>query len=972
MVSRLTVRYCLFLLFALSGFAGLIYESIWSHYLKLFLGHAAYAQTLVLCIFMGGMAIGAALAGNYSSRVRSPLLVYVLVEAILGLAALGFDFVFRSMQAWAYGSLLPALAAEPLVDLSKWTLGTLLILPQSVLLGATFPLITAAIVRLDSESAGNSLGWLYFTNSLGAAMGVLTSGFLLVDLVGLPGTILTGGLINFVLAALVYCIARSGPVQVMVASTGHAASVTGLNAQSRLLLWTAALTGTASFIYEIAWIRMLSLVIGSATHSFELMLSAFITGLALGSFYIRRRLDQGADCRSQLGWIQVTMGALALLTIPLYMLSFDALAAWMRAIQRSEEGYVAYTLFSHLLCFLLMLPATFLAGMTLPLITTALLRKGSGEGGIGRVYASNTLGSIAGVLLAVHLLMPGVGLRYTVICGALLDITLGIFLLAGPPRTPRWTIAIASALVCLVLAMALRTEFDPNVTGSGVFRHGESRQGGKSLFHADGKTATVDVFRSTDGIVSIATNGKVDAGIDIRGSATPDDHTMVLAALLPLAHHARIEDAAVIGMGSGRSTHALLHSRKLRSVDTIEIESAMVEGARQFGDYSRRAFEDPRHRIHIEDAKAYFARRQKQYDLILSEPSNPWVSGVASLFSTNFYEEVGRYLRPGGIFMQWIHLYEIDQALLATVINALSEHFGDYVAYVSNGADLLLLATKAGPLPPLDKAALRDRDLEPLWDHLDIRSVAALELRRIGSRASIAPWSRSIDVRANSDYFPVLDQGAAKQRFLGSRATVIHDFRAYAARLELGDAGVSSAVEPFDDYVPVALSNAAHSFAVSADAAGDPAGDAGIYNLRRDLWEVERDCASIVAAKVWFPALKAVVRLYAAYLPDPAASMIAARLRAARCLAVEPQARSWVDLLEGISQNNWKLTRDAALALLGSQKPGAEHEDFIVAELLLAELKIGGYPAARGRIADLDRRMLKKPVIAFLRANIGG
>jgi spermidine synthase len=263
-------RAALYALFALSGVAGLIYESIWSHYLKLFLGHAAYAQTLVLCIFMGGMAIGAGLAARWISRLRRPLLVYVAVEATLGAVALIFDPMFRGMQAWVFDSLLPQLETEWLVDLCKWGLGTALILPQSILLGTTFPLMSSAVVRLDAALAGRTLGWLYFTNSLGAAIGVLLSGFVLIDLVGLPGTIFTGGLINFVLAASVYLLARADRFWAATGDIPQALQSVYQGKGHLMLLWVAALTGLASFIYEIAWIRMLSLVIGAATHSFEL------------------------------------------------------------------------------------------------------------------------------------------------------------------------------------------------------------------------------------------------------------------------------------------------------------------------------------------------------------------------------------------------------------------------------------------------------------------------------------------------------------------------------------------------------------------------------------------------------------------------------------------------------------------------------------------------------------------------------
>ena len=204
----------LFLLFTVSGFAGLIYESIWSHYLKLFLGHAAYAQTLVLALFMGGMAVGAWLVSRFSARLANSLRGYALVEAVIGIAAIVFHPVFVATTDAAYDSLLPALGSDTGAAIVKWLLAAALILPQSVLLGATFPLMSGGLLRRHPERPGESLAMLYFTNSLGAAVGVLASGFVLIERLGLPGTIQAAGVLNLVLAAIVWFIApgqRSRP-----------------------------------------------------------------------------------------------------------------------------------------------------------------------------------------------------------------------------------------------------------------------------------------------------------------------------------------------------------------------------------------------------------------------------------------------------------------------------------------------------------------------------------------------------------------------------------------------------------------------------------------------------------------------------------------------------------------------------------------------------------------------------------------
>src|SRR3981189_1321728 len=272
-------RNVFFLLFPVSGFAGLISESIWSHYLKLFLGHAAYAQTLVLALFMGGMAIGSWLCSRWSQGWGNLLRGYAAAEALIGLAAFLFHPIFVATTDVAYASILPALGGEMSAALFKWTLAGLLILPQSILLGTTFPLMSAGLIRRYPAAPGESLAMLYFTNSFGASIGVLASGFVMIEKLGLPGTVQTAGALNLALAAIVWLLA-GGTEQPMRARPGAGRDSEGA-APFRFFLAVALLTGAASFVFEIGWIRMLSLVLGSSTHSFELILSAFLLGLAL-------------------------------------------------------------------------------------------------------------------------------------------------------------------------------------------------------------------------------------------------------------------------------------------------------------------------------------------------------------------------------------------------------------------------------------------------------------------------------------------------------------------------------------------------------------------------------------------------------------------------------------------------------------------------------------------------------------------
>ncbi|MGI9236395.1 MAG: fused MFS/spermidine synthase, partial [Woeseiaceae bacterium] len=531
-----------FFIFAISGFSGLIYESIWAHYLKLFLGHAAYAQSLVLIIFMGGMALGSWLASRFSARSKAPLLFYAGIELIVGVLALFFHDVFTTLMEAFYVSILPSMGSPIAGIILKWSAASILIVPQSILLGMTFPMMSAGIIRRFPDAPGGSIAMLYFTNSIGAAIGVLASGFWLIGLVGLPGTIITAGILNIALALTVWFLIRLDPSPGItpIPSEARADQDSSLK---RLFLVAAFITGAASFIYEISWIRMLSLVLGATTHSFELMLSAFITGLAFGGLWIKRRIDRIESPVRFSGYVQLIMGVLALLTIPVYVYSFEWMSWLIQTLDKTDAGYAGYSLASHAIALAVMVPTTFMAGMTLPLFTYVLIRRGHGESSIGQVYAVNTLGAIVGVLAAVHIGLPIFGLKSLILIGAMLDIGLGLVLLSREPKTKTRSTDLTAGALVGIGALALTIGFvsiDKGLLVSGVYRHGDTgaESDSKVIFYQDGKTASIALTVGSSGAVTLTTNGKPDAAIqfDPARPQTVDETTMVIAGTLPLAY----------------------------------------------------------------------------------------------------------------------------------------------------------------------------------------------------------------------------------------------------------------------------------------------------------------------------------------------------------------------------------------------------------------------------------------------------
>jgi spermidine synthase len=784
-----------YFIFALSGAAGLIYESVWSRYLALMVGHTAYAQVLVLGIFLGGMALGAVLSGLYSERFHDPLKFYALAELIVGLFGLAFHWMYTGASALAYEVIFPAVGTGPLLTLVKWTLAAFLILPQAVILGTTFPLMAAAVLRRAPDAPGRVLGSLYFSNNMGAAVGVLVAGFFLLAVGGLPGSVLTAAGINVFVAAIAYGLALRVPV-VHGAFSGvpEAAAVGERQATSnstaahltQLLLAVSFGTAAASFCYEIGWLRMLALVLGSATHTFEIMLSAFILGLALGSFWVRTRADSFADPIRALGVVQWIMGLTALATLPLYAETFGWTEWMLQAFARSEAGYLVHSLGKYGVSLAIMLPSTICAGMTLPLITRTLLVAGSGEKSIGAVYGANTIGSIVGVALAGLVILPLVGVRTLIMGGAILDMAIGVALLviAASAANRGRAVAYASAVlaVAFVLLVSVMPRVERQVLAVGVFRYGAVPDWMDEVrFYRDGRTATVSVYEtSAPRLVVIATNGKADGSLPVtwlsgcspgtaRMELSGDAATQMLGPLLTLAHAPSARRAAIIGHGTGMSGHYMLGDPRLEEVTTVEIEPQMIEGSRLFYPANARVFDDPRSKIVLEDARTFFAAGRTEYDAIFAAPSNPWMSGTSSLFTSQFYNHVKRHLSDTGVFGQWLQLYEIDDTLVLSVMAGIQEQFASYALFRTSGGDLLILASKRSEFPVPDWSLFESPAFASDFCHTDSLTVDDLEATRVADdvvfRSLLQDWKRT-----NSDFHPYLDLGADRARFENERA----------------------------------------------------------------------------------------------------------------------------------------------------------------------------------------------------------
>ena len=796
--------------FLLSGIAGLIYEVLWSRYLGLYVGHGAYAQVLVLGVYLSGIALGSVAISDVSKRLKDPLRWYAGAELALAVFGLVFHVTFVAATDWTYESVFPSVANASWVGSIRWAMAGALILPQAIILGMTFPLMAAGLVRRDSEHPGSGVAEAYMLNTLGGAVGVLLAGFVLIKAVGLPGTSVAAATLNAAAAALAWLALRrehkaSDDNRSAIAKEADGSLEPIQDGGTRLvplLLSVSFGTAVASFVYEIGWIRMLALVLGSATHSFELMLSAFILGIAIGAWAVRSTADRTGTPLRILGAVQVTMGLCALASLPIYLQSFGAVAGMVQSLSGQPDGYAIFNLGRYALCMIVMLPSTILAGATLPLIIGTLLRSGAGEQTIGRVYGLNTLGSVVGAGLAGLIGLPLLGLEGLITAGATLDVALGLVLLErsgvwdGTGRRPFFATGAFSLLMFVIISSVI--DFNPNLITSGVYRRGDSDQPAswRNLFYEDGRTATVSAHIGVaDGVVVLATNGKPDATLGPRWIGervdTLDDlpipqgrdfTTQALAPLIGLAHRPAARNVANIGHGSGITATSLLTSDAIERLVTIEIEPLMVEGSLVFLPANGPAFADPRISYVFDDAKSYFAYQKERFDLVVAEPSNPWVNGTASLFTVEFYRRITEFLSQGGILTQWMQIYELDDDLFLSVLAALDEVFPHYRVYLVGDADVAIVASLE-PLNAPDWSVVQSESFRSMTSSAPSFEPQHMDALLMFDQTTLRSLLER-DPPVNSDYRPILDLGAERTRFNQQAAEGAYSFA--ISRVDLG------------------------------------------------------------------------------------------------------------------------------------------------------------------------------------------
>jgi spermidine synthase len=741
--NRSWLREIALVCFFVSGASGLMYEVAWNRMLGLVFGNTVFATSTVLTSFMAGLALGSYLSGRYADRIRRSLTAYAFLEIGIGLYCFLIPLLINLVKG-IYLPLQRSLQLSPYpFTLVRFILCFLLLMIPATLMGATTPIFSRFYVR-RGERPGHGLGRVYAFNTFGAFLGVVLSGFFTIEHLGVRNTInaaVAGNITVAVACLLIDRVHAKAEVVKAQAPTEEIPEAPGLSKDRRLTLIVLMIglgtSGFAAMAYEVAWTRILAMIIGSSVYAFSIMLATFLVGIALGSFLFSMIAGKKSVSLIWFGAAELMIGFAAILMLPV----FERMPFYFVSIfEVFERNYAALELSKFLLCSMVMIVPTILLGSLFPMVTQICTRSFSELGRrIGTIYSVNTLGNIGGSFICGFILIPYIGIQNSVIFAAALNMAVGcaaLFFHQALKFKYRAMISGASVVMGVLCALVIPS-WDKMIISSGpsVYapqyaetKRGIEREKGISglgevlLYYREGVEATVAVRkRPKTGTVVMAINGKVDA------SNSGDMYTQLMLGHIPLLLNPDSKTAMVIGLGSGVTLGAAARY-PLTRIDCAEIEPAVVEASEFFKRENRDVLEDPRVNLVETDARNYLAVNQRRYDIIISEPSNLWLSGTANLFSLEFFQLCKERLTGDGMIIQWAHVYHMSSEDLKIVINTFRSIFPHTSIWYSILGDIFMLGSNEKLA--IDYLKLAERynipDVREDLQRLDIREPLAL------------------------------------------------------------------------------------------------------------------------------------------------------------------------------------------------------------------------------------------------------
>ncbi|HKC40171.1 MAG TPA: fused MFS/spermidine synthase [Gemmatimonadales bacterium] len=696
------------ILFFLSGATGLVYELLWVRVLYQSFGSTIQSVTTVVAAYMGGLGLGAWLFGRITDRSPRPAVLYGKLEIAIGAFGIISPLVL-GLAHWIYLGTAGALGLGSAASVAlRFGLAALVLLIPTTLMGGTLPVLTRALMGDDRGLLKPSLGRLYGLNTLGAMIGTALAGFVLIELVGVRASLWTTAAINLAIGAAAIVLGReqslADPGRKPGEDQGLPTSRDHLHNVALILL---ALTAFASLLDEIAWTRVLIMVVGGSTYAFTLILLVFLLGIGLGSIIVARRSAPRLDTAVNAALAQGLTGIGA----ALLFVFFGFLPSYIIAVFQVVDLGAAARLFLMGVAVgaVVLIPAIGM-GMTFPLLTDLTAREREARGAdVGAAYALNTLGSILGAVLTGFVLIVALGTQTTLRIGLIVNgiAALALAVLASrgiaegsaEDRRIRARVLTAGGLGTVALLAAVAApgwstrliDLGPTIYARQPMDQAARRRflehrGVRQLAFREGPNATVSVWEGETGR-SLRVNGKVDA------SDRGDMDTQIMIGLAPIVAHPGATSAFLIGQGTGVTTRVLAAVPGMTRVKVVEIEPAVLAMDSLFHAVNDRVLSRPNVHVVVDDARSALQLDRERYDVIVSEPSNPWIAGIATLYTPEFFRIAKARLSDDGVFCQWIQLYQLPLPIVAGIVRSLHQVFPHVNVWFGGTADLVVLAS---------------------------------------------------------------------------------------------------------------------------------------------------------------------------------------------------------------------------------------------------------------------------------------
>lgn len=632
----------LFIFFA-SGAAGLVYEVVWMRLLSLTLSVTVYAVSTVLCAFMAGLAIGAAIAGRMAERMRRPLYAYGLIEIVLGVVALAAPTILIHLQtlyAWVFDVTGHG---GPIFVLLRFFLAFGVLVIPSTLMGTTLPLLSKALI--DRESAvGRGAGTLYAVNTLGAVTGCSAAGFLLIPNLGLSSTNLLAAATS--IAAGVAAIAMSRRIEEHAAAPRPAPvvktpSLAGAGTHLGIAYAAIAVSGFTALGYEVLWTRALEQFTHNSTYAYTAMLATFLIGLGVGSAVAASWADRLKRPLFALGIVELLVAVSVVASLFLYS-NMDRVVPTLVDAAGGVGSWGRVILLIFLEASSVLLVTTFLFGVTFPLVARAVVDDvGSVASRIASAYAWNTLGSILGSLIVGFVAIPALGLVGSFYVLAAINLLLAISLTwRFAEQRARWATVGASAAIAVIALLWIPVD---------LFRSSYERRYGELLFYKEEVTDTVMVTENDKGHRMI----RYGDGRGTAGNISVVEDRMY--AQIPLLLHPKPLRVLNICFGVGNSLSSVL-THPVEHVDSVELSPGVIGAAPFFADTNRNVLDDPRIQMTIADGRNFLLTSDHKYDIIRLDPPELHTAGIVNLYTKEFLELSRDHLNPGGIFSVWVNV----------------------------------------------------------------------------------------------------------------------------------------------------------------------------------------------------------------------------------------------------------------------------------------------------------------------------